>query len=1481
MTESSAVAVVGVACRVPGAGDVDGFWANLVAGRDCVTREYGPGGELIRAGGVVDDLEGFDTHLFRMSAREAALLDPQHRMFLECCWAALESAGLPPASLDGLVGLFGGVGLSSYLINNVLPGAGRRSDRTFVDSSHDLQLLLAADKEYLSSRVAYRLDLRGPVMTVQAACATGLFAVHLAVQSLLNGECDLALAGAASASVPQLSRHRQEPGMVLSTDGYCRSYDAAASGTVFGSGAGVVVLKLLEDAERDGDPILGVIRGSAVGNDGANKIGMTAPSIGGQAAVIADALAVAGLEPADISYVEGHGTATPVGDPIEVAALNRVFTGCRPGSIGLGSVKTNIGHLGTAAGMAGFIKTLLCLHHGVQVPTLHFESPHPDAQFDEGPFAVVTELRPWPQHDDGAPRRAGVSAFGLGGANAHVVLEEYVPDRDRIRPDPAPAQPTDRRWHCIPLSAASPDAVRQGAAALLRATEDPARAVEVADVATTLAHGREHLPWRVGIVARDRDDLARALDQVARNRRAPGHAPRDPKLGMLFTGYFPESLGLRELVTAPPVRAIVEAADPVLLREVGTSASDVLVHGRGDGLVTKQVAQFVLQAALFELWRAWGVRPDTVVGHSLGEFAAAYAAGVLDVEGAVRMVAARSRLLESLPDGRMAVLGISAAEVAELVDELGVELSIGAVNGPANTVVSGPAASVEAISARVEAGGGRTKQLGYGTAGHSAAVDAVVDRFAELIQDVPMNPPTLPVVSTVTGAPIGDEIGRPGYWVRQLRNTVQFAAAMASLERMPLSAYLEVGPAPVLSGMYAAAYPESTRALVPSQRPGVDSWETMLGAVAALYEQGFPVDWAEITRDTGGVRRQLPGYSFDRTRHWIDAPEVDETGDDRASEAVDNLLYRVSWERDETPEPAPAPRGHWIVLDDATGTSRAVTERLRAAGHLVLSLDEVDLPADDDAWTAAVVRLLDDPPLPVSGVLSFAALDFAAPTDLRSATTDAVHRNVLLLQAVTRCATGPYRTWLFTRGAVAARPGETPCPAQAGVAAMARSAVREFPRLPCLRVDLDGGAGGPDADVAAVADVLARPEEADVAYRDGTRLVRRLVRGERPTGEDDTSDPAGTYLVTGGLSDLGALTAAVLLRRGAERVVLVGRTDDGDERRSRVRDTVAGFLGDASHVDRVVFDYADVTDAAAVDALVARHDTEAHPLRGVVHAAGLLDDATLGRQTRQRLETALSVKAFGALNLDLATRRCRSLEMFTCFTSATGVVGNAGQANYAAANAFVEALADTRVAQGLPGQCLAWGPWSEIGHLARDQVTRTALVSAGMGGLSTADGERALSLLLGRGTGTTAILTNSWEVWRNGSNALEERSFRALVTATRTAPEPSAEPEPDRTAGHLSALLADGDVDTARKVCAEAVAAAVAEVLGTLPAGDDQLRELGLDSLSAVQLRNRLARTFDMPLPVDICLRKGSVDALADHVVEQYREVYEHVRGAV
>ncbi|HEU4727068.1 MAG TPA: type I polyketide synthase, partial [Kofleriaceae bacterium] len=697
-----AIAVVGMALRFPGARDPDRLWDNLAAGVESISIGPAPRGH-VTAAGVLDDIDAFDAGFFRTTRAEAEQMDPQHRLFLETAWSALEAAGHAPRGGALRAGVYAGCSISTYLLSNVLPHA----DEHGIGA---LELILGSVGDFLATRVAYKLNLTGPAMTVQSGCSTSLVAVHLACQALLSGECDLALAGAASIRVPQLAPQRVQDGGVLAPDGHCRAFDAGAAGTVTGHGVGVVVLRRLADALADGDPIRAVILGTAINNDGSAKTGFAAPSVTGQAAVIREALAMAGVSPRTISYVEAHGTATPLGDPIEIAALRRVFAGAPPGSCGVGSVKTNLGHLDAAAGIAGLIKTVLALEHRRLPPSLHFASPNPRLELEGSPFRVVAAPEPW---RGPRPLRAGVSAYAVGGTNAHVVLEEA--------PAPAPSDPPRPGGELIVVSARTEAALERATAELadhLARTADPVGA-SLGDVAHTLQVGRAPLGCRRFVVARDLEAAA------ARLRAGDGRrAAIDPAVRRSAVLAFPGSGVQRvhmgaELAAEPAFREAIDRCAELLRPATGTDLRDIMFAsaGRLDEMAAEidrpwwsQLAIFACDFAIAQQWRAWGVEPEALLGHSLGEYVAACLAGVFSLEDALALVVARARLFEAMaPGGMVSVL----APAGELEPLLGDALALAAINGPASCVVSGPLEPLAALEAALAARGVPHRRLRY------------------------------------------------------------------------------------------------------------------------------------------------------------------------------------------------------------------------------------------------------------------------------------------------------------------------------------------------------------------------------------------------------------------------------------------------------------------------------------------------------------------------------------------------------------------------------------------------------------------------------------------------------------------------------------------------------------------------------------------------------------------------------------------------
>ena len=871
-----AIAVVGLATRFPGAADPEAFWDNLRAGRESLTvftdeelRAAGIPAEVIanpayvRTNGVLEEAEAFDADFFGMTPREAALTDPQHRVFLELAWTALERAGYDAGRVPGPVGIFAGAGLSTYLLRNLMP------NRELVNSAGELALLLGNNKDFVPSRASYKLDLRGPSINVNTACSTSLVATHLACQSLLDHHCDMAMAGGVSVQVPQAQGYLYAEGGIGSPDGHCRAFDAAASGTVSGNGCGIVVLRRLADALADGDHIHAVIRGSAVNNDGADKAGFTAPSITGQRDVIAEAQAVAEVDPSAVSYIEAHGTGTPLGDPIEIAALTEAFGDTPPGSCAIGSVKTNFGHLDEAAGIAGLVKTILALEHQELPASLHFANPNPRIGLSDTPFFVNEQLKPWVS-PAGQPRIAGVSSFGIGGTNAHVVLSEAPP-----RPPEAPSTAAE----LVVLSAKTPAALDQARQQLADWLEQHP-STPLANVAFTLANGRQEFTERLAIVATSPVDAATALTNPA----VHSAAAVAPDAVWIFSGQgspYPGMLaGL--YATEPVVRSTIDECAALLHPLLGCDLRELLApdaSGVADRLKDTALAQpavFVADYALAQLWLSRGLEPAALIGHSLGEYVAACLAGVWSLADALKLVATRGALMAAQPRGAMLAVSLSSKESAARAQEHGIDLA--AVNAPNACVLAGPTPAINQLAEDLTAAGLAATLLETSHAFHSAMMEPMLEAFADCCAAVTFHPPQRPIISGVSGKALTDvEATDPHYWVKHVRRPVRFADAIATARaelRNPV--WLEVGPGRGLASMVKRNLePAEAARVFTSTRHATETLtdrQHLLQTAGQLWAIGVPFDWPKWFVDAPRRRVVLPTYPFQRQRHWIDAP---------------------------------------------------------------------------------------------------------------------------------------------------------------------------------------------------------------------------------------------------------------------------------------------------------------------------------------------------------------------------------------------------------------------------------------------------------------------------------------------------------------------------------------------------------------------------------------------------------------------------------
>jgi acyl transferase domain-containing protein len=883
-----------MAGRFPGADNVAAFWDNLCRGVESISfftvdelRSVGVAPKLlddpryVRACGLLPGVDLFDAPFFGYTSSEAEVMDPQQRSFLECAWAALEDAGYAPDGCRFPVGVFAGQSYPFYLLFNVHPS------RPLESADQAFQALSSNDKDFLATRVAYKLNLKGPAVSVQAACSTSLVAVHLACQSLISGDCDLALAGGVGIRTLGKTGYLYEEGGVLSRDGHCRAFDSDASGTVTGNGVAAVVLKRLADARADGDTIHAVIRGSAINNDGSAKVGYTASSIDAQAAVVAEALAMAGVDPSTIGYIETHGTGTPLGDPIEIAALARAFgPAAKRGRCAIGSVKTNIGHLDAAAGVTGLIKAVLAVERGLLPPSLNFTRPNANIELQASPFYVVTRLTDWKKED--APRRAGVTSLGLGGTNVHVIVEE-APARDRLAAMPplAGGRSRLRPWHLLVLSAKTERALEATTAGFARHLAKNG-GLEPADVAYTLSVGRSTFRWRRAAIVRDLDDAVAVLSAPGSGRLLTGRpAARERAVAFMFPGQGTQYVNMAlELYRNEPAFADeIDRCSDLLRPRLGLNLREVLYPGEGaaeeaarrlEATAIAQPALFTVERALAKLLMHWGIRPCAMIGHGVGELVAASLAEVFTIEDALALVAARGRLVQDLPAGAMLAIPVPEAEASAL---LGSDLSLAAVDAPGLCTVSGPIDAVEALHARLAARGLECRRLHTSHAFHSRMMDTALDPFAAEVRMIKLSPPGLPYLSNVSGTWIrAEEAVDPEYWVRHLRRTVRFAAGLRELLADPEWVLLEVGPGRALATLTLQQGQVVPDRVVISTLPHAQSRDSgfafFLSAVGRLWLAGGTVDWRSFYEDQRRYRVPLPTYPFERERYWIDPPAV-------------------------------------------------------------------------------------------------------------------------------------------------------------------------------------------------------------------------------------------------------------------------------------------------------------------------------------------------------------------------------------------------------------------------------------------------------------------------------------------------------------------------------------------------------------------------------------------------------------------------------
>jgi acyl transferase domain-containing protein/thioesterase domain-containing protein/NAD(P)-dependent dehydrogenase (short-subunit alcohol dehydrogenase family)/acyl carrier protein len=1336
------IAIVGMAAHLPGASGVADYWHNLRNGissiRPLTEAELLAAGEdpaLLRRANYVpfaaplDGFADFEPEFFGFSPKEAAILDPQHRQFLEVAWEALENAAHMPERFAGNIGVYAGCGMGSYFYFNLC------SNPDLVDSVGMFLLRHTGnDKDFLSTRVSHVFDLRGPSVNVQTACSTSLVAVHYATQALLSGEVDMALAGGVTVELPQGRGYLYKENEILSPDGACHAFDHRAQGTVFGSGAGCVVLRRLADAQRDGDHIWAVIKGTAINNDGAAKAGYLAPSVEGQARAIAEAQAIAGVPADTVDYIECHGTGTYLGDPIEVAALTQAFreTTQDVGFCRIGSVKTNIGHTDTAAGVASLIKVALALNHGEIPPSLGYEAPNPSIDFDSSPFLVNDRLTPWVPHK--GPRRAGVNSLGVGGTNAHAILQEA--------PARVASGPSDFPFQLLTMSARAKGSLDQGArnlAAHLRAHPEQ----DLADIAWTLHHGRRAFERRRVVVAETHEQAARLLETDDPRRVFTHSALDNPDVVFMFPGGGAQYAGMaRDLYETEPVFAEwmdrgLEILQPRLdydlralwLPEPGAEAA-------ANEALKKPSVQLPLimitEYALAQMLMAWGVQPAALVGHSMGENTAACLAGVLSFQDCIGLVHLRGQLFDTVPAGGMLSVPMS---LADLTPHLGSDIDIASVNAPMLTVVSGPDAALDDLAARLAETGVETQRIAINIAAHSRMLEPILDRFRAYLASIPLQAPRLPVISNRTGQPLtAEQATSPDYWVAHLRNTVMFADCITKLAETASRIFIEVGPGKALSSLtrqHGAVPGQQVLAALRHPDETISDDVYHLGLLGRIWALGGTFDWTQYWGEAARQRVPLPTYAFDRRTFFIE-PGKSVAPAQTALERIEDVAQwgsaphwvprSVEIDFDPETEMDLAAKHHWLVFADDGGIAAPVVARLRAAGHRVTEVLAGDVFArrNDQLYTLSPEKgregydaLIRD--LVTRGHVPDRIAHFwLAPGETRArAGSSPFQRHVeqgfyallFLGQALAAENLPGLHLTVVTSGAAQVR-GEIPsAPEKAMIAGPARVIPREVPGMTVSTLDIDPVSrrrGGHDATGAILEELLGAPANGVAALRGGRRFMQVLRTSTLP---DPAEIPhASVWIITGGFGGIGLTIAETLIRRAKARVVLLSRGDwpTTDMRRNAAIERLRSMGGDVTVVSA---DVCNIDEMRA--ALNHIRDTMGAPY-GLIHAAGRVDDAPLLAKGPGSIEDVLAPKVHGLRVIDQLLPD-GALSVMVLFSSTSTMTAPAGQVDYVAANEYLNAFARARAGGKTRVIALNWGIWAEVGMAADAMAARLGL----------------------------------------------------------------------------------------------------------------------------------------------------------------------------
>ncbi|MGI8503165.1 MAG: type I polyketide synthase, partial [Hassallia sp.] len=1335
-----AIAIIGLAGRFPGAKNIREFWHNLCNGVESISQfsdeELIAAGvdpsllnnsNYVKAGAVLEDIDLFDAGFFSFNPKEAEMTDPQHRLFLECAWEALENAGYDSQRCENRIGVYAGASLNNYLPFNL--------NRDQIGSADTFQKLIGNDKDFLATRVSYKLNLTGPSITIQTACSTSLVATALACQSLLNYQCDMALAGGASIRVPQKTGYLHQEGGILSPDGHCRAFDAKAQGTIIGNGVGVVLLKRLSDAQADGDRIYAVIKGSAINNDGSGKVGYTAPSVNGQAEAIAEAIAFADVEPETISYIETHGTGTALGDPIEISALTNVFRADteKKGFCAIASIKTNIGHLDAAAGVTGLIKTALALQHKLIPPSLNFEQPNPEIDFVNSPFYVNTKLTQW--NATSTPRRAGVSSLGIGGTNCHVILEEapLQVKTQNLKGASALGGSADlkqlafkREYLLLCLSAKTDSALETATKNLaehLRQHPD----LNLADVAYTLQVGRRVFNYRRVVVCQSIQEAINALETIDPQQVLTHFEESIQRITFMFPGQGAQYVDMgRELYqTEITFREQVDRCCLLLEPHLGLDLHSVIYPQKSEKQAAveqlkqtslAQPALFVISYALAQLWMSWGISPQAMIGHSIGEYVAACLAGVMSLEDALALVAVRGQLMQKMPTGAMLSVSASAAEIKDLLNE---NLCLAANNAPSLCVVSGSYEAVDKIAEKLTAKGIEYRRLHTSHAFHSQMMEPILEPFMAELRKVQLNPPQIPFISNLTGTWItAEEAISPNYWVQHLRQTVHFSSGLSVLLQESDRILLEVGPGRTLCTLVKQHTQEAAGQIVlPSlHHPHEEKSDAslLLNILGRLWLAGVEINWSGFYTEEQRYRVPLPTYPFERQRYWIE-PEIQKVSGKAESKQgkkpnITGWFYVPSWKRVPLVKTKEITSGCSLIFVDEYGVGSQLIQQLQQLGQDVITVqigerfNKIDSntytinPAEADDYYNLLQELREQGKTP-NTIIHLWSLTQSQALSWETTQKLGFYSLVYLAQAIgQQQISDTIQIFVIANNLHDITGNEELYPEKTTILGACKVIPQEYPHINCRLVDISlPTSGSEDFVEQLIAELTAESEDSIIAYRNNYRWVQIFepIQLEKPTEDKIRLRQKGVYLITGGMGGIGLALAEYLAKTVQAKLVLLGRSlPSGTEKIKQLEALGA----------EVLLLTADVTNEEQMQNAIAQSLERFGTIHGVIHAAGVAGRGMIQLKTPEIAETVFAPKVQGTIVLNNVFKN-NDLDFLVLCSSLSSIQGGFGQVDYCAANTFLDAFAHWNTAKNNRFTVtINWDAWQQVGMAVNTTV---------------------------------------------------------------------------------------------------------------------------------------------------------------------------------